>query len=185
MRQRVNPGEHFRRRNAIAIQIVAQHQALVGWSADAGTRLQSPSAASMSGHGSGRWRCPRSPALSVASGSPRTGGPDATRQSNESSLGRRPAPAGGRCRPWNARHPASVPPQGARRQRRSQNSVGPGPSTTGLARHTAPECCSRRPAHTRGIGPVAFNAHSRAGGRSGLVQHAFRSPARIPAMERR
>src|ERR1700677_2262305 len=46
-----------------------------------------------------------------------------------------------------------------------------------MAPNRYPECPDGSPAK----GPAPFNAHSRGGGGSGLVQSVFRSPARPPA----
>jgi hypothetical protein len=48
-----------------------------------------------------------------------------------------------------------------------------------MAPNHRPDCLDGAPAKD----PGAFNTHSPGGGGSGLVQHIFRLPARIPALE--
>ena len=51
-----------------------------------------------------------------------------------------------------------------------------------LRRRLAPNRRPKRPNRTPARDPGPFNAHNPDGGRSGLVQHVLRSPARIPAI---
>ena len=55
-------------------------------------------------------------------------------------------------------------------------------SSAWLRRRLAPNRRPKRPNRTPARDPGPFNAHNPDGGRSGLVQHVLRSPARIPAI---